>query len=84
MPPDAVVQIAMANEDVSNVSQMGMRETGSSLERVIDLQDAKDGGSNIAALHVNADASSKIEWKHEDIGWNHNFYLLGYWDLSAP
>jgi len=84
VPADAVVQIAMANQQHLGAYYMGLREIGSSLDRLIMLQEAEPDGGDVATLHVNADENSTIKWRHQDVSQSHNFYLLGYWELPAP
>ena len=61
---------------------MGLREKESSLQRTIELQEAEEGGYDIATIHVNADENSTIEWYHEDVSDNHEYRLLGYWECT--
>jgi hypothetical protein len=80
VPADAVAQIAMANGYQFNENYMGLKEKGSSLQRIIELHEAEGGGYDIATIHVNAGKNSTIEWYHEDVSAFHEYRLLGYWE----
>ena len=82
VPGDAVAQIAVANGWDWEENDMGLREKESSLQRTIELQEAEEGGYDIATIHVNADENSTIEWYHEDVSDNHEYRLLGYWECT--
>jgi hypothetical protein len=58
---------------------MGVREMGSSLNRLLDLQEAEAGGSDLATLHVNVDASSQVQWYSESGTTDRFFYPIGWW-----
>jgi hypothetical protein len=72
----------MSNEGDTAEQQMGVRETGSTPHRVLDLQEAESGGGDSATLHVNTDGSSQIEWYSESGASDRYFYVLGWWVLS--
>jgi len=80
VPADAVVQIACANESHDKEQFLGVRQTGSSLERSIELHEAEDGGADWACLQVVTDESSTIQWFDEDVSTTCSFHLLGWWD----
>jgi hypothetical protein len=82
VPAEAIVQIALANQHDGGENNMGLRKSGSSLDRTIDLHEAEGGGDDIAAFHVKADGCSTIQWYHEDVSDDHAYYLLGYWDVG--
>jgi hypothetical protein len=82
VPAEAVVQIALANQHDGGANNMGLRKSGSSLDRTIDLHEAEDGGDDMATFHVKADGCWTIEWYHQDVSDDHAYYLLGYWDAG--
>lgn len=82
VPANAVVEIAIVNDDIGNQRIGGVRAVGSTLERRMDLQEAEPGGRDVVVLHVQADAQSRIEYyaqRTDDI----YFVLLGYWTVGA-
>ncbi len=79
LPADAVAEIVFANEQTSAENNMGVRQTGSSLGRFLDLQEPEGGGGDFGRMHVAADVSSTIEFYHEDVSDPHSFGLTGYW-----
>ena len=82
VPANAVVQVTIGNLNPSNERLMGVRAVGSGLNRRLDLHEAKDGGSERATWHVNADASSNIQSYAEASGAESSFAPVGWWDLS--
>ncbi|CAD6491527.1 MAG: hypothetical protein ANIMEMIM_00157 [Candidatus Argoarchaeum ethanivorans] len=86
VPADAVTEIILANADVSCENEQGVRKVGSTLARKFDIHEAENGGRDFVRVHVTANASSKIEFYHEDVSDAHNFYLTGYWsaDTTPP
>ena len=82
VPADSVVQFVMTNEANGAEVHIGVRESGSTLQRVLDLQEAEDGGSDAASMHVNVDGSAQVEWYSEYGGGTRLFYPVGWWVLS--
>ena len=82
VPADAVVQISGINSEDGNEMLLGLRRSDSGTLRLLEIHEAKNGGSDFAVMHVNADASSMIEWYDKDIIKIHNFKLMGWWDLD--
>ena len=82
VPADSVAQFVITNESDNSENNMGVREIASSQDRLLDLHEAKDGGSDDATLHVNVDASSQVEWYAESGGAERLFYPVGWWVLS--
>ncbi|MHC5109099.1 MAG: hypothetical protein ACYTHJ_04380 [Planctomycetota bacterium] len=80
---DAVVEFMLANEIAWSANNMGVRADGSSRSRLIDLQEAEDGGQSMARILVTADASSVIESYHEDVSDAHTFQAVGVWNLGG-
>jgi len=82
VPADTVAQFVISNENNSAENNMGVRNIGSLLVRLLDLHEAKDGGSDNATLHVNVNGSSQVEWYAESGGAERLFYPVGWWVLS--
>jgi hypothetical protein len=82
IPADSIAQFVLANDSDNSANNMGVRSISSTLNRLIDLQEAKDGGSNLASMHVNVDGSSQVEWYAESGGAERLFYPVGWWVLS--
>jgi Tfp pilus assembly protein PilX len=82
VPADSVVQFVMTNEATGAEVHIGVRESGSTLQRVLDLQEAEGGGSDAASMHVNVDGSAQVEWYSEYGGGTRYFYPVGWWVLS--
>jgi len=79
VPANAVAQIVMANGQDSAEAELGVRAKGSSIDRILDLQEAEAGGDDLASLHVNTDGSATIQWYDQNTGQDHRFYLVGWW-----
>ena len=82
VPADSVAQFVMTNESTGAEVHIGVRETGSTLQRVLDIQEAEGGGSDAASMHVNVDGSSQVQWYSEYGGGTRYFYPVGWWVLS--
>ena len=77
-----MVHAAIANLADGSEVQMGLREKGSTLQRRLDLQEAENGGADLATLHVTTDVNSTIEWYSETASSDQRFYPLGWWVLG--
>ncbi len=84
VPKYSVVELALANGVVGAEHQMGVRANGSSLLRILDLHQAKDGGGDFGRMHVTSDVGAVIEFNHEQITDPHNFFMTGYWRPPPP
>jgi hypothetical protein len=83
VPANAVAQFVLANERDGEENQMGVRETGSTINnRRLDLQEAESGGGDLGTLHVRIDASSQVQWSAEHGATEGYFYPVGWWVLS--
>ncbi len=82
VPANAVAQIVMSNRQFDGAADLGIRSTGSQLERLLTPHKPQLGGEEVATIHVNADADSSIQLYEEDVIDNHRFYLLGWWVLN--
>ncbi|MGI9258462.1 MAG: LamG domain-containing protein, partial [Gammaproteobacteria bacterium] len=78
VPADAVVEVAVMNNNGNRENWAGVRAVGSSLERRFLLQEAEGGGNDVVVMHVQADSSSQIQ-TYADRTNNIVFILLGYW-----
>jgi len=83
IPGNAVVEITLGNMWPGEEDNMGVRQNGSTLSRLLDLHEAEGGGGDFARMHVCTDAGSTIELYHEDVSDTHDFRLTGYWVVSA-
>ncbi len=81
VPAGSVAQFVITNDGDLTEQYMGVRKTGSAQARMIDLQEAEAGGSDTAAMHVNVDGSSQIEWYSESGTTDGYFYPIGWWVL---
>ena len=82
VPADAVAQFVITNEAEGAEVEIGVRQTGSVLNRIIDIQEAEGGGSDATSMHVNVDAGANIEWYAQYGGGTSFFYPVGWWVLS--
>lgn len=81
VPGSAVAELAMSNDSSSNERSAGARPHGTDLARTLDLQEAEDGGVDVATLMVPTSAAGAIDVYAESDG-DVEFTLLGYW--STP
>ena len=58
---------------------MGVRANGSTLHRVLELQEARPVGGDFGRAHVVIDDATMIEFFHNDITDAHDFIVTGYW-----
>jgi len=78
VPADAVVEVAVINVDGGNRRWGGVRAFGSTLDRRLQLHKAESGGMDVVTMHVQVDASSRIEHYSDDTN-DISFVALGYW-----
>jgi len=78
VPADAVVEIAIRNDNNVFERSGGVRAVGSSLDRRLLLMEAESNGITALVMHVQADASSQIQHYAENTS-DVDFVLLGYW-----
>lgn len=83
IPPSAVVEIAMANNDLAYEFEVGIRKVGSSLERKFNLHKAEAGGIEAISMCTQLDEQCCIELFSESNGTasgpDIQFKILGYW-----
>ena len=82
VPADSVAQFVVSTEVPNFARRLGVRELGSTNNRTIELQEAEEGGSDNASMHVNVDASARIEWYSASGTSDRYFYPVGWWVLS--
>ncbi len=82
VPADVVVEVAVVHADASKEQWGGVRAVGSALERRILLHEPESGGVDSVTMHVQADASGRIEHYTSKKGTT-SFVLLGYWTGAA-
>jgi len=83
IPSGAVCSFVMTNSDISTSRVLGIRESGTSLERKIDIRFANNATYKLACcMHVIS--NSPIEaFSEAATGVNDDFTLAGYWDNFA-
>lgn len=79
VPNSAVAEFVLANEDIDEDNNMGVRTNGSGLGRVQQLVEAEGGGADMSRTHVLTDGTATIEFYHDDVSDAHTFRLVGYW-----
>ena len=77
VPAGVVCEIMIINASQNDEYEGGVRATGSSLSRLVDLHEAEGGGLSVVTMHVMSDSNSKIEQYAENS--NISFALIGYW-----
>jgi hypothetical protein len=82
VPADAVAQFVITNDSNNSQNEMGVRATGSALNRLLDLHEAEAGGADTATMQVKVDGSSQVEWYAESGPTDLYFYPVGWWVLS--
>jgi hypothetical protein len=80
-PANSVAHFLLTNDTDAAEKTMGIRQTGSALGRVLDIQEAEAGGSDAVSLHVNLDTSRRLEIYSESAGADRYFHVLGWWVL---
>ena len=78
VPPGAVAEVAIVNASTGAQRLGGVRAYGSTLNRYLQLHEAESGGIDVVTMHVQADASGRIE-HYSDQASEVSFVLLGYW-----
>ena len=81
VPAGSVAQIVITNDGDTAEQEMGVRRSGSSAARLLDLQEAESGGSDNASMHVIVNGSSSIEAYSESGPNDRYFYPVGWWVL---
>ena len=82
VPANAVLQVVFGSLNPNGERIMGVRRTGSALNRGLELHEAEAGGSERASMHVNVDAGANIQSFAEDDGAFYRFAPVGWWLLS--
>lgn len=80
---NAVAEFSLANAAATVEAAMGVRENGTSLDRLLTLHEAEDGGEDLGRMHVQTDASATVEVYHGDVSQPHAFRVVGYWDRCS-
>lgn len=82
VPANAVCCILMLTSADAATASMGVRAVGSSLNRYRAIHESESGGKNGYSVHVQADASSNIEYWCSD-NTVVTMYLLGYYNAAV-
>jgi len=81
VPGNAVVEVAIVNSKTNRERTGGVRALGSKLNRRLNLHEAENGGVDAVVMHVQADATSQIEYFAQNR--NHiKFIFIGYWTCA--
>ncbi len=81
--PGHVAELVITNDSATANRQAGARTNGSSLARLLDLQEAQDGGVDTATMWVEADTSKTATIRvYAQTNSNVDFYLVGYWSVA--
>jgi hypothetical protein len=81
VPAYGVCEMLMANTSTANHDNVGVRKTGSSLNRLFDLHKSSASTAvECGMMHVEADSSSNIYQYLQNSGDTVNYYLLGCWN----
>ena len=84
VPAKAVAEILLVNTAIAAENYLGVRENGSTNNRITLPHQATDGGGDYFRTHVTADSSSIIEWYSQSTtAADVDFLLTGYWE-AAP
>lgn len=83
VPADSVVNLVLENAQATAEAQLGGRQKGSGLNRLLVLQEAESGGGDFASMHVVSDTASTIQLFDDNTNFNHRFHVLGWW-LGSP
>ena len=78
IPKGAVVELIAYNSNPFEELEVGLRNAGSSLERILDLHEAEGGGYVTARFLVTVDASGNIEY-YRNADNNYGIRINGYW-----
>jgi hypothetical protein len=83
VPANATTQFLMSNTDPNWYCDLGVREVGSSLSRLIRVHEPEGGGNTTYTNYVKADNSSQIQLYHQYLSTPDRYsYLLGYFGSS--
>lgn len=83
IPNNAVAQCVVGNIIDADENKLGIRQTSSTLERVLDIDESEtDGttpGKNWGSMYVSVDSSGCVEYMSEDVSDDPDFMIVGYW-----
>ncbi|RLC89059.1 MAG: hypothetical protein DRJ03_00415 [Chloroflexi bacterium] len=82
IPANSVGEFALGNGCASDENWVGVRESGSTLGRALELHEIDAGatGFDTCRMCASINASADIEFFYEDVSETPYFSLLGYWD----
>lgn len=84
IPSGCTANIIVSHNNSANSNQFGSRSTSSSLERILNLDESEtDGttpGRTWCSMYVNTDDDGYIQYMAEDISYDVQVYLDGYWN----
>jgi len=73
------IQCANARTGTSETAILGVRKDSGVLERKLELDRAKTGGSRVFQMFVQMDDSGNIELYDDNVDDSFNYYISGYW-----
>lgn len=83
IPNDAIVQFIIGHFWSNDDNQLGVRQTSSTLERILNLDEAEtDGttpGGNWGSMCSRTDSSGYLEYMSADVSDDPDFIAAGYW-----
>lgn len=84
MPNGSVVEMVAENRSRNSERFFGIREIGSSFERIFELRQTNDTSDDLSAdmyrSFVNISSGTHVELQTEATGIAHRFVSIGYWD----
>lgn len=82
IPSASIAQFVISNNRVADANAMGIRASGSTQQRLVELQEAQSGGSDLVTLHSGVGGGSQVEVYAEFGNANGFFYPVGWWVLG--
>lgn len=83
VPNSAVTQFALGQSNGADENSLGVRETSSTLDRLLPLDESEtDGvtpGTNWGSMHAKIDSSGYLEYRSNDVSDDQHFIAAGYW-----
>lgn len=81
----SVLEVAIGNGESVVGQRLGIRQSGTTIERFLSLHEAEAGGFDFVRMHTNLDGNKSIEFLEQNEFNNSDFIIAGYWqDGPAP
>jgi len=90
IPSQSVCQILLGQNFASSEEELGVRQTSSSLDRVVNVAESETDGTTPGptwfGFHTIIDSNGETEYYAQDVSDNPDFVVAGYWYdfLEAP